>query len=73
MADIPDDISNWSWAKFLLQLNSDSNIEEVTVVSYNYDIWLERVLLKLGIDFQVPLLSSSGAKFQLFKPHGSIS
>lgn len=76
LPDIPDEIKQWSWAQFLLQLNSDQNIEEVTIVSYNYDIWLERILLKLGIEFQVPLLSSGGTgggKFHLFKPHGSIS
>lgn len=77
LTDIPEDIKEWSWAKFLLQLNSDSNIEEVTIISYNYDIWLERILMKLEIEFQVPLLSSGGlsasGKFHLFKPHGSIS
>ncbi len=71
--DIPDEIKEWPWAQFLLQLDSDQNIDEVVVVSYNYDIWLERILSKLGIDFQVPLLSTDAGKFRLFKPHGSIS
>lgn len=73
ISDIPDNISEWSWAKFFLQLNADPSIEEVTIVSYNYDIWLERILLKLGVEFHAPLFSAGGGKFQLFKPHGSIS
>jgi hypothetical protein len=72
--DIPDEIANWPWAKFIQQLNSDPNVEEIAIVSYNYDIWLERVLQKLNIDFEIPLLvNSNGSKIKIFKPHGSIS
>ncbi len=74
VTDLPDEISNWPWARFLMQLNSDPDVEEIVVISYNYDIWFERILEKLGINFDVPLLASKvGAKFHLFKPHGSIS
>ena len=72
--NIPGDISDWPWAKFIQQLNSDPNVEEVLIISYNYDIWLERILEKLGIAFEIPLLVNSGdAKVKIFKPHGSIS
>jgi hypothetical protein len=74
ITDIPDSIEDWPWAKFLQQINNDDGIEEVVVISYNYDIWLERLLRKLGIKFSFPMLSQQdGAKFHIFKPHGSIS
>ncbi|GAA0783422.1 MULTISPECIES: hypothetical protein [Pseudomonadati] len=75
LADIPDDISDWSWAKYLKSLNDSSVVEEVVIITYNYDIWLERVLLKLGIEFELPPMTKAGGdcKFRLFKPHGSIS
>ena len=75
VSEIPESIENWPWAKFFQSLNEKSQIEEVILISYNYDIWLERVLQKLEIPFDLPpMTNSEGAyKFKLFKPHGSIS
>ncbi|HGS4750750.1 TPA: hypothetical protein ACMDRF_003620 [Vibrio cholerae] len=75
LAAIPDDISDWSWAKYLKSLNDSIVVEEVVIITYNYDIWLERVLQKLGIEFELPPMTKAGGdcKFRLFKPHGSIS
>lgn len=71
---IPDEAVNWPWAQFFIQLQNNSDVDEVVIVSYNYDIWLERMFEKLGIPFSIPLLDQNdNAKFQLFKPHGSIS
>ncbi len=73
--EIPDDISEWAWASFFSSVNDDDAIEEVIIITYNYDIWLERVLQKLEIDFDLPSISNGGGdrKFKIFKPHGSIS
>lgn len=72
--EIPPEISDWSWAKFLTQLHNDPEVEEVVLISYNYDIWIERILELIGIPFSIPMLSHNDqAKFHLFKPHGSIS
>ncbi|WP_026344713.1 hypothetical protein [Oceanimonas smirnovii] len=73
--EIPDEISDWSWAKFFSELNNSDDIEEVVVITYNYDIWLERVLSKLAINFDLPSISTGTdkCKFRIFKPHGSIS
>lgn len=75
LTDIPDDISDWSWASYFTELSSSSEIEEVVIITYNYDIWLERVLEKLGIAFDLPPMTknSTDCKFKIFKPHGSIS
>ena len=59
VATLPANIGEWSWSKFLLQLNSDPEIEEVIVISYNYDIWFERILEELKIEFEVPLLNKN--------------
>lgn len=75
LTDIPDDISTWSWAKYLKNLDESDVVEEVVIITYNYDIWLERVLHKLNIEFELPPMTkaSTDCKFRLFKPHGSIS
>jgi hypothetical protein len=71
---ISDSVNEWPWAVFLKNLDKDPRIEEVTVVTYNYDLWLEKILGKLGINFEMPLLQTAGAsKFKIYKPHGSIS
>jgi hypothetical protein len=66
-------VSDWPWAKFLECLHKRSDIDEVIVVTYNYDLWLERVLTHLGIDFHYALSSDPSGKFVLYKPHGSIN
>jgi len=71
---LDDSIDDWPWARFLSQLQNDTTIDEVTIVTYNYDIWLEKLLMRLGIPFEMPLISAKiGSKFKIFKPHGSIS
>ncbi|MDS1911422.1 hypothetical protein [Vibrio parahaemolyticus] len=72
--DIPDEVINWAWAQFFITLSENPDVEEVIIITYNYDIWLERVLKKIGIGFEIPPMTRvEGCKFKLFKPHGSIS
>ena len=72
--DVPNtNLEDWGWIEYLKKLNSDHNIAKVHIVTYNYDIWLERVLQKLNIDFDVIGFSEGGSKFKIYKPHGSIS
>lgn len=67
-------LNDWSWIEFIKRLAKDDNVEEVLIVTFNYDIWLERILRILDIDFDLPELRvGSGSKFKIFKPHGSIS
>lgn len=73
--NIPDDVKEWSWLKFLDHANKSDYYSEIVVVTYNYDIWLERILDKYDIPFNVGLVGSNekNAKITIFKPHGSIS
>jgi hypothetical protein len=63
----------WGWTKFFQKLVSNSNYEKIIIVCYNYDIFLERLLKNLDIDFTVTGFEETNHKFELIKPHGSIS
>ena len=67
------DGSDWGWIKFFFYLSS-GKYNKVTVVTYNYDIWLERILKVLGIPFGIDGFDSGDDKLiEIIKPHGSIS
>ncbi len=68
-----DKISGWGWYKFFKKLQQDSDVEEVIIVTYNYDIFLERILTINNIPFMVEGLEENESKFKIIKPHGSIS
>ncbi len=68
-----DNNSDWGWIKFFKEL-SLSEYNKVTIVTYNYDIWLERILKILGVSFGVTNFTSQDNKIiEIIKPHGSIS
>lgn len=68
-------IQDWGW-KYLFEKFKDvpEKFEKVTIVTYNYDIWLERVLELLGIQYSFPgIKENDSAIVDIIKPHGSIS
>jgi len=68
------EVQDWPWAKLLTGLATDSAVTSIDVVTFNYDIWLERTLDVLGLGYNVSVLSSdTAAKISVIKPHGSIS
>jgi hypothetical protein len=73
--DIPDSIEDWKWARYLMNCVNSDEYSEITIVSYNYDCWLERVFQKIGIPFKIGLIDANnhGIKITLIKPHGSIT
>ncbi|MCA6924852.1 MULTISPECIES: SIR2 family protein [Pectobacterium] len=64
---------NWGWRDYLLNLDKDESIESVEIITYNYDIYLERILDIMNIKFSIPGIKEEKAKFKIYKPHGSIS
>lgn len=69
-----EDLKDWPWARLLRAIADDSSVHSVNVVTFNYDIWLERTLEALGLNYNVAILSSAAsAKISVIKPHGSIS
>lgn len=65
--------AGWGWSTLFQNLNSNPNITSVTIVTYNYDILLERILELIGIKYQMVEFESEEQKFRILKPHGSIS
>lgn len=64
---------NWGWLKFFKSI-SEHKYEKITVVTYNYDIWLERIFEILDIPFFIYGLEDSIKNaVEIIKPHGSIS
>ena len=73
--DFPDNSEEWPWMKFIKHAHESDFYSEITIVTYNYDIWLERLLKKFLIPFNVGLIGDQniGNKMTILKPHGSIS
>lgn len=46
---------------------------KIYIVTYNYDILLERLFLLAGLEFDLYGFNDTGADIVIFKPHGSIS
>ncbi len=64
---------NWGWLSFLKKLDL-KEYKKIIFVSYNYDVWLERILNCLGLKYGVYGFNNSGDEvIELIKPHGSIS
>ena len=49
------------------------NKKRVYIITYNYDVFLERILKFANINFDIYGFSNNGAEVIIFKPHGSIS
>ena len=72
--------NSWGWINFFRRLSS---YKDITFVTYNYDIWLERILKTLSIPFEIYGFSQNQKnnksakqeknKIEIIKPHGSIS
>jgi hypothetical protein len=65
--------SQWGWIKFFKKAFSDSIYDQIYVITYNYDIWLERILDTLKIEYNICGCEGKKAKINIVKPHGSIS
>ncbi len=63
---------DWGWLSFLENLDL-KKYEKIIFVSYNYDVWLERILSCLGLKYNVFGFTDNESKIEVIKPHGSIS
>ena len=64
-------LKDWGWYKFLKK--ADSLYDKIYILTYNYDVFLERIMLKAGIAFNIAGIEEDLAKYTIIKPHGSIS
>lgn len=70
---LADTITDWGWLKLIQSAYSSDEYEKIIVITYNYDIFLERLLHLRHIPFSVGGLEKDTKKIILLKPHGSIS
>ncbi len=47
--------------------------DEIDIITYNYDVWLERLLSALGIQYSICGCENQSCSLKIIKPHGSIS
>jgi hypothetical protein len=71
--EFKDSLDDWPWVKFLKAIHESKSVNEVIIVTYNYDLWLEHVLNIIKIPFTYAPQSDSNKKFTIYKPHGSIN
>lgn len=53
--------------------NKRTVCDEIIIITYNYDIYLERLLKVSRIPFAIEGFNKGNAKIRIIKPHGSIS
>jgi hypothetical protein len=74
VSTLPRTCLDWPWLKFLESAIKSNKYEKITVVTYNYDIWLERTLRAASLPFSIGVIESRPhQKLVILKPHGSIS
>ncbi|WP_217703268.1 hypothetical protein [Piscibacillus halophilus] len=77
--DIKNKLNNWGWLDFFKRISDSEKCSNIVIITYNYDIWLERILINHNINFEV--VGAQGGiynpekdyKIKIIKPHGSIS
>ncbi len=73
LKDFVSTCSDWGWLSFLNNLDL-KEYKKLIFVSYNYDVWLERILNSIGLKYNVYGFSNNEDNvIELIKPHGSIS
>jgi len=66
-------LEKWGWLKLIQNAYSSPEYEKIIIITYNYDIFLERLLKLKYIPFSVGGFEENTQKIILLKPHGSIS
>lgn len=66
-------IKNWGWLNIIEKAYKSTQYDKIIIVTYNYDIFLERILTLKRINFKIGGLEKNDEKIVILKPHGSIS
>jgi len=71
----PAVVAEWSWLKILKAAVGGAEFDQVSVITYCYDIWLERALTAAGVPYFLGGFQTApaGKAVEILKPHGSIS
>ncbi|MFB2778176.1 hypothetical protein ACE017_03330 [Shewanella mangrovisoli] len=75
--ELTNKLENWPWLRFIKKANESEEYESINIITYNYDIWLERLLIENNIAFKISQINGGNfgenPKITIIKPHGSIS
>lgn len=71
--ELEEGIEKWGWSELFKNAYDNRDIESITFITYNYDVFLERILFLLKIPFNIKGLEKRKTKVNIIKPHGSIS
>ena len=66
-------LSDWGWYRLVSNAYNSSEYDKIVIITYNYDVFFERILKVWGIPFDISLIHETGNKIKILKPHGSIS
>jgi hypothetical protein len=70
--ELLEKVTDWHYFKFIKRICSDES-NKICIVTYNYDVWLERIFKLTGIKFYISGIEENGEGIKIVKPHGSIS
>lgn len=77
--DIINRVRRWTWYRLISSFYQNADIKKIVIVTYNYDIFLERMLDANSIPYYIKPFPTSqnnhraDSKITIYKPHGSIS
>lgn len=72
--ELCSNLKEWGWYKYFNKIkNQLKSYEKIDIITYNYDIFLERLLINLDIKFNITGFERNDAIINVIKPHGSIS
>ena len=71
--EIKNVIDHWGWSKLFKLLDNNKEIENIYIITLNYDIFLERILDNIDIKYDIAPIENNENKFKIIKLHGSIS
>ena len=66
-------ITSWGWYRLIKSAYTNTAFDKIVIITYNYDVFLERILTAKRIPFSVLPIESDRTKISIIKPHGSIS
>lgn len=66
-------VTQWGWFDIINRAYNSNDFEKILIITYNYDVFLERVLSLHHLQFSISGLENDTKKIQILKPHGSIS
>lgn len=66
-------VLSWGWLKLIKAAYADKTFDKIIIITYNYDVFLERILKAKKIPFSVLPIEGDKTKISIIKPHGSIS